>query len=57
MQLELTNEEQALLVNILDEELRDLKEEIYKTETSDYKEVLRARERLLQGLLEKVRAP
>jgi DNA-binding MarR family transcriptional regulator len=57
MQLELTREEQTLLANILDEELRDLKEEIYKTETSEYKEVLRARERLLLGLLEKVRAP
>jgi hypothetical protein len=57
MNLELTEEEQALLRHILDGALRDLKEEIYKTETYDYKEALRARERTLVGLLARVGGP
>ncbi len=55
MALELTNEEQAVLADIVDEELRDLKEEIYKTETFEYKEQLQKREDLLEKLLAKLK--
>ena len=54
MQLELTADEHALLVTILDQALRDLKEEVYHTETMEYKEALKQREQLLQGLLSKL---
>ncbi len=56
MQLELTTDERALLANILDQALRDLKEEVYHTETMEYKEALKKREQLLQGLLRKLGA-
>ncbi len=52
--LELSDEEHAVLAELLDRQLRDLKEEIYKTETTDYKEALKARERTLVGLIGKV---
>jgi DNA-binding MarR family transcriptional regulator len=55
MQLELTDAEQELLANLLDNAMRELKEEIYKTETYDYKEQLKEREALLVGLLTRVK--
>ncbi len=57
MELELTAEERTLLVQLLDNALRDLKEEIYKTETFDYKEALKERERTLVGLLDRLNRP
>ncbi len=55
MQVELTDAEQELLANLLDNAMRDLKEEIYHTETFDYKEQLKEREALMAGLLTKVK--
>ncbi len=55
MQLDLTDAEQELLANLLDNAMRDLKEEIYHTETYDYKEQLKEREALMVGLLTKVK--
>jgi hypothetical protein len=55
MQLEVSDPEQQLLAQILDQALRDLKEEIYHTETYDYKEELKKREAVLIGLLGKVK--
>jgi hypothetical protein len=54
MTLELSADEAALLADLLDQDFRDLKEEIGKTEAYDYQQRLRARERLLVGLLQKV---
>jgi hypothetical protein len=54
MTLELSADEAALLADLLDQDFRDLKEEIGKTEAYDYQQQLRARERLLIGLLQKV---
>lgn len=54
MNLEITAEERTLLVELLDQDRRELKEEIYKTEAFDYKDALKARERLLLGLLDKL---
>jgi hypothetical protein len=54
MTLELSTDEAALLADLLDQDFRDLKEEIGKTEAYDYQQLLRARERLLRGLLQKV---
>ena len=57
MQINLTDEEHALLAELLDADFRELKEEIGKTEGREYQTMLRARERTLTGLLEKVSRP
>jgi hypothetical protein len=57
MKLDLTEEERALLADILDEDFRNLKEEINKTEGYDFKNALKARERLLQAILAKLEQP
>jgi hypothetical protein len=54
MQVNLSSEERRLLSELLDQGLRDLKEEINKTETYAYKEALHARRGTLVGLIEKV---
>jgi len=54
MTLELTADELTLLAELLDQDFRDLKEEIGKTEAYEYKQQLRTRERILAGLLQKV---
>ena len=51
MSLELTAPERDLLLGILQDELGRLKGEIYKTETWDYKEQLKAREQTLESLI------
>ena len=53
-QVELSREEVAILADVLDQDYRNLKEEIYKTETRDFKEALKAREVLMVGLLTKL---
>src|SRR5258708_6835079 len=57
MQLQLSEEERQLLAELLDQDFRNLREEIYKTDSFDYKEALKARERLLVGLLSKIGPP
>ena len=54
MNLTLSDEERAYLVELLDRDFRDLKEEINKTEAYEYKESLKAQERMLVGLLDKL---
>ena len=56
MQLELNAQELDELETILRRGLGDLREEVYKSETAEYKDALRAREVVLSGLLERVRA-
>ena len=50
----LSDQESALLRDILDSALRDLKEEIYKTDAHDYREQLKRREGLLKSLIGKI---
>ena len=54
MTIELSEAEERLLAELLDSDYRDLKEEINKTETFDYKEALKERERLLVGMIAKL---
>ena len=56
MQLELTTEEATALADVLDSALGSLREEIYKAEVADYKATLKQRERIVSGLLARVRA-
>ena len=54
MQLELKREEQELLQSVLEESCQELRAEIRKTENHDFKEALKSKEHLIEGLLEKL---
>ncbi|HYU19657.1 MAG TPA: hypothetical protein VEQ11_13290 [Chloroflexota bacterium] len=54
MNLRFTDDERALLADLLDRAFRELKEENNKTEAYDYKETLKTRERTLVRLIDKV---
>jgi hypothetical protein len=54
--VELSPEEYRLLTELLERDIRDLKEEIHRTEAYDYKRALLARKQALVGLIEKVGA-
>ncbi len=56
MQILLNDEERQTLVEILNETLPNLREEVYKTETFDYREQLKRRESLLVSLLARLSA-
>ncbi|HZS02736.1 MAG TPA: hypothetical protein VFE37_28750 [Chloroflexota bacterium] len=56
MNLDLSTEERTLLAGLVDESLRNLKEEIYHTDTPDYKDQLKAREALIMGIMQKLNA-
>ena len=51
MQLELSDAEQQVLTEVLTRALSDLREEIFKTDTADYKADLRGREQALRSML------
>jgi hypothetical protein len=53
MQIDLNEAEAALSREILHQAYQDLREEIYKTDASRFKEQLKERERLLEGLVAK----
>jgi hypothetical protein len=57
MHIELTEEEVALLRELIERANADLREEVYKTEAADWKRALKAQERALRGLLEKLGSP
>ena len=52
---ELSAEELAVLDDVLDKALRDLREEVYKAEVADYKRSLKQREQIITRLLERAR--
>jgi hypothetical protein len=54
MNVELTTEEIALLRELLNNAHQDLREEVYKTEATDWKRALKERDQVLQGLLTKL---
>jgi hypothetical protein len=54
MQLDLTADEVTVLSDVLQGALGALREEIYKSETTDYKESLKRREQVLGGLLSRL---
>jgi hypothetical protein len=55
MKIEMTAPERDLLLTLLEDELGRLKGEIYKTETWDYKEQLKAREQTLTSLIDRLK--
>ena len=54
MQFEISDDERSVLVEVLDQAHRNLKEEIYKTETRSFKDELKEREELFVGLLQRL---
>jgi hypothetical protein len=56
MNLQLSNEEAALLRELLEHAFAELREEVYKTEAATWKRALKERENLLEGLIKRFRA-
>jgi hypothetical protein len=56
MEILLTPEERELVLEILQERHRDLLKEIFHTDHHEYRDGLRQRERLLEGVLSKLEA-
>ena len=56
MPLELSNDEQRVLLQTLQEELGRLKAEINRTEAHDFKEELKARETALMSVIGRLEA-
>ena len=54
MHIELTREELEFLTDLLDHTNADLREEVYKTEATDWKRALKAREQVLLALRAKL---
>lgn len=53
-EISLTDEEHTLLRELLDMSYRDLRQEIADTDTSTFKDQLKAREHVLESLLSKL---
>ncbi len=56
LRLEITPDEQAILVEILEAEVTELRAEIHHTDRLDYKRMLETREQVVKDLLARVRA-
>jgi len=54
MDIELSQEERDLLAGLLEKELEDARSELHHTQAHDYKESLKARERVVRALLAKL---
>jgi hypothetical protein len=57
MEVALTAEEVPVLVDVLDSALRQVREEVYKSEVADYKAALKRREAVLTSVLERLGVP
>jgi hypothetical protein len=56
MQVALSEEERQTLLEMLNDALPNLREEVYKTESFNYREQLKRREELLKSLLTRLSA-
>ena len=56
MQLDISGDEAAVLSEVLEKALGDVREEIYKSEVAEYKAALKRREVAVTHLLEQLRA-
>ncbi|MCC7105956.1 MAG: hypothetical protein IT307_12510 [Chloroflexi bacterium] len=54
MNISITADERSMLADLVQQGLQDLREEIYKTDTSTYRDQLHAREALFKDLLVKI---
>jgi hypothetical protein len=56
MQVSISAEEAEVLEELLTSALGDLREQVYKAEVAEYKAVLKQRENVVAGLLDRIRA-
>ena len=54
MQIDISDVERTILIEVVDKAFGELKEEIYHTETYEYKDQLKEREAALASLREKL---
>lgn len=57
MTIELTNDERNLVIELLDMAIADARQEIYHTESFEFKESLRTRKNLMEDLLRRLVGP
>lgn len=56
MAIELSKPEKELLATILEKELEEVRSELHHTQDHDYKDNVKEREKLVRGLLAKLKA-
>jgi hypothetical protein len=56
MPVELSRQETDLMVGLLEREIEEIRTEIHHTRSHDYKDSLKEREKLLNGLLGRLKA-
>ncbi len=56
MQLEISADEAAVLTDVLESALGDVREQVYKSEVAEYKANLKRREAIITGVLGRLRA-
>jgi hypothetical protein len=57
LDLTLTDDQRTLLVSILQDTLGEVREEVYKADTPDYRDDLRKKEDLVRSILTSLGAP
>jgi hypothetical protein len=56
MQLDISADEAAVLADVLDSALREIREEVYKAEVTEYRASLKQREAVISGILQRLAA-
>lgn len=57
MKVDLSPQDRTVLVEILEHELRELPSEVRRTQTSSYRDELKAQEKVLRNLLQRLKEP
>jgi len=57
VELSLSDEQQEMLVSVLQDTLGEVREEVYKAEVTDFRELLRRKEAVIRELLTKLGSP
>ncbi|HZO90029.1 MAG TPA: hypothetical protein VFB38_16995 [Chthonomonadaceae bacterium] len=57
MEIALTENERQILVELLEDEFQSLRSEVYRADSHEAKEVLKAREATVRKLLERLQPP
>ncbi len=56
MRIELDEQEREILLALLEDRLDDLRDEIYRAESHEFKETLRAKKHLVKGLIARLQS-
>jgi hypothetical protein len=55
MEIIVSQEERSYLVELLESTLQDLRQEVHRTDSFEFKEMLHEKEKMLVGLIERLR--